>query len=82
MSAPYLSPYRCKCTTAPLIEYDDIYALGTSAWEIWTEKVPFNELDEEEIENEIKKGRQPSLNSITDPEIKELIQSLWQGKIE
>jgi serine/threonine protein kinase len=80
-SIQYTSPQRCKNPTKPLGIFDDIYALGTSVWEIWTEKIPYEEIDDDDIEDEIANGKQPSLSLVTDSQIKKIITDCWEGKI-
>ena len=85
VSTQYSSPQRCINPALPLSTYDDIYALGVSAWEIWTERTPYEDIkdikDIEDIESVIAKGVKPDLSLVTDSQIKTLILECWAGRI-
>jgi len=56
----------------------DIYALGLTLWEIYERRVPFGNMPEAAVVNQILSGRRPGIASTEMPEeMKKLIQLCW-----
>jgi hypothetical protein len=56
-----------------LTRADDLYAAGVTIWHIYTGNLPFQDVNEEELEDRIREGLRPDLSGIDDESIKELI---------
>ena len=56
----------------------DIYALGMTLWEIYERRVPFGNMPEAAVVNQVLSGHRPEMGSTDMPEeIKQLIQLCW-----
>ena len=56
----------------------DIYALGLTLWEIYERRVPFGNMPEAAVVNQVLSGRRPEIASTEMPEeIRKLIQLCW-----
>ena len=58
----------------PLSRADDFFALGLTIWELFSGKVPFEGLREDEVEKEILDGKTVDLGVISEMEVREIIQ--------
>ncbi|QRV97783.1 kinase domain protein [Ceratobasidium sp. AG-Ba] len=75
-TAQYLSPYMIRANPLPtMAKTEDLYAAGVTIWEICTGKIPFEEVDEEDLEDVIGQGAQPDLSLIDDPDVAEQIKT-------
>jgi len=77
MSVRYSSPFISR--TTPLVSLskaEDIYATGISIWEIYTGRIPFDDVvDEDEVEDIIGSGVRPDVTLIDDTALTELVVS-------
>ena len=78
-TANYLSPRRCQNSgwpdhrdPAPEVE-DDLYALGLSIWELYTGKVPFDDVYEDDIREMVSAGQTVNVEEIQDETAKAYI---------
>jgi serine/threonine protein kinase len=56
----------------------DIYALGLTLWEIYERRVPFGNMPEAAVVNQVLSGRRPEIASTDMPEaVRKLIQLCW-----
>jgi serine/threonine protein kinase len=72
----YCSPDRLadKGLRIPLKPADDYYALGWTIWELFTGKVPFEDiLDKEQVIEHVLAGAKPDLDEVDNEEAKALI---------
>lgn len=73
-TAPYMSPFICRVSpTPPLMKAEDLYATGISIWQIYTGNIPFDDIDEDVIEDTIATGARPDIALVDDPAIAKLI---------
>ena len=76
MSIRYSSPFICRTIPlVPLTKAEDLYAAGISMWEIYTGRIPFDDIDEDMIEDVIKSGARPDITLIDDAMVAKLIVS-------
>ncbi|KAF8825461.1 hypothetical protein HHX47_DHR6000036 [Lentinula edodes] len=75
VSDHYASCRRCCLPQEPLALEEDLYATGVSIWEIWMEKVPFEDVEEDIVDELVMGGIRPDLQAVDDPEIAALIKS-------
>ncbi|KIJ43363.1 hypothetical protein M422DRAFT_169958 [Sphaerobolus stellatus SS14] len=76
MTVNYVSPHRARYPLELITPAEDKYSLGMSIWEIWTDKVPFGDIDEEVLEQASLTGLlRPDINAVDDPTIAALITS-------
>ncbi|KAJ3846234.1 hypothetical protein EV368DRAFT_5186, partial [Lentinula lateritia] len=75
VSDHYASCRRCCLPQEPLALEEDLYATGVSVWEIWMEKVPFEDVEEDIVDELVMAGMRPNLQAVDDPEIAALIKS-------
>jgi serine/threonine protein kinase len=67
LSTQYTSPFRCRSITiSPLSINDDLYATGITIWEIYTGCIPFEGIEEDQIEDLIRGGVRPDISLIDD----------------
>jgi len=72
----YCSAKRLRDVALPLEAYDDYYALGWTIWELFTGKIPFQDVpDMYTVVQMIIAGRKPNLDEIENERAKELIRS-------
>jgi serine/threonine protein kinase len=63
----YTTPSRCRTIPVrPLSINDDLYATGISIWEIYTGCIPFDDIEEDLVEDLIRGGVRPNINLIDD----------------
>ncbi|KAJ3809806.1 kinase-like domain-containing protein [Lentinula lateritia] len=75
VSDHYASSRRCCLPQEPLALEEDLYATGVSIWEIWMEKVPFEDVEEVIVDELVMGGIRPDVQAVDDPEIAALIES-------
>ena len=76
MTLQYSSPFTCRTITlVPLTKAEDLYATGISMLEIYTGRIPFDDVDEDMIEDVIKLGVRPDITLIDDVMVAELVVS-------
>jgi hypothetical protein len=68
----YRSPTSMRIRS-PLSLRDDLYAAGVTIWHIYTGRIPFENVDDDDLEDRIREGLQPDLCLIDDESIKALI---------
>jgi hypothetical protein len=78
-TAHYLSPRRCQNSgwpdhrdPAPEVE-DDLYALGLSIWELYTGKVPFDDVYEDDIREMVSARQTVNVEEVQDETAKAYI---------
>ncbi|KAG8694900.1 hypothetical protein FRC09_009525, partial [Ceratobasidium sp. 395] len=71
----YSSPFMLKGWPQPAItQAEDLYATGISIWEIYTGRVPFDYIeDDEDVEDMIRDGGRPDMSLVDDPTVLTLI---------
>ena len=70
----WISKERLMNLDLPLSRADDFFALGLTIWELFSGKVPFEGLREDEVEKEILDGKTVDLGVISEMEVREIIQ--------
>lgn len=66
----------------PLSKPDDLYALGITVWEIYTERTPFDGIDSDFLEDVVAAGFQPNMSAVREKDIRALIMSfLKEGNL-
>jgi serine/threonine protein kinase len=76
MTIQYSSPFICRTIPlVPLTKAEDLYAAGISMWEIYTGRVPFDDVDEDTIEDVIKSGVRPDITLIDDAMVAKFVVS-------
>jgi serine/threonine protein kinase len=74
ISVRYASPFMCRTIPIfPLSEAEDRYATGMSIWEIFTGRIPFEDVDEDLVEDVIGAGVRPDLTLVDDATVAGLI---------
>ena len=74
----YLSPSYTP--GSPLTRADDLYAAGVTIWHIYTGRVPFEDIEEDDLDMLIiKEGLRPDLSVIDDEVVKALILKYLDG---
>ncbi|KAF9518749.1 hypothetical protein BS47DRAFT_1337873 [Hydnum rufescens UP504] len=71
-TTPYVSPSSLK-TGSPLTRADDLYAAGVTIWHIYTGHLPFENVDEDDLEQLIEEGLHPDPSQIDDETVGALI---------
>jgi hypothetical protein len=61
----YAAPYRAVHWNGPLDIENDYFALGVSIWELFTERRPFEEIDDNTVWKWIREGNVVDLEEIT-----------------
>ncbi|KAJ3729277.1 kinase-like domain-containing protein, partial [Lentinula raphanica] len=79
LTARYNSPTAMNDTFLPLTRADDLYTAGMTIWHIYTGRYPFEEVDEDDIEDCIIRGLRPDLSMIDDEEVRSLIAKYLQA---
>jgi hypothetical protein len=75
----FVSPFRTLMLDAPLAKADDLYATGITMWQLYTGREPFDDVDQDFLENVIASGFQPNLLAVDDTTIRELIVSYLEA---
>ncbi|KAJ7603963.1 kinase-like domain-containing protein, partial [Mycena polygramma] len=83
MTTPYCSPGRARDGDQPMTRAEDMYAMGTSMWHLYTGKVPLTYDDDSKDPAERQGKRQdrtlagflPDMTLIDDPDIASLIET-------
>jgi serine/threonine protein kinase len=70
----WVSPIRLRNLDLPMRKADDLYALGLTIWEVFTGKVPFSGLAEDEVEAMLMVGNCIALSEIVEVEVREVIE--------
>jgi serine/threonine protein kinase len=68
----YVSPSSMKARS-PLTRADDMYAAGVTIWHIYTGHIPFENIDEDDLDLLIADGLRPDLSVIDDEAVRALI---------
>ncbi|KAJ7175956.1 kinase-like domain-containing protein [Mycena filopes] len=77
---PYCSTVRARSQSEPMTRAEDLYAMGTSMWHIYTGRVPLTYVTDLEehisglILDRTLAGFQPDMEAIDDPDIASLIE--------
>ena len=72
----WLSPYRTLHLNDPSTVEDDLFALGVSIWELFTEKRPFEGLKDLAVRHLIRNGGTIDISEIEDEEAHEIVKGL------
>jgi hypothetical protein len=75
-SVQWASPYRLSDdfnNPRPLIREEDYYAAAITVWEIFAEETPFDAIDEDDLEDQIKNGLKVDFSRIQDQEAREWV---------
>jgi serine/threonine protein kinase len=72
----WLSPARLRNIDSdmPQSRQDDFYALGLTIWELFTGKVPFAGLREDEVERKILAGESVDISKIQETDVREIVE--------
>jgi len=76
----YLSPSYMKMPGSPLTRADDLYAAGVTIWHIYTGHLPFEDIEEDDVDMLIQEGLRPDLSVIDDEVVKALIRKYLDGE--
>ncbi|KAF8599053.1 kinase-like protein [Ceratobasidium sp. AG-I] len=61
----YLSPYMVRTFPSPVqTKAEDLYAAGVTVWETYTGRIPFEDVDDEDIEDYIGGGTRPAITTL------------------
>jgi serine/threonine protein kinase len=74
----YASPSSLE-NCSPLTRADDLYAAGVTIWHIYTGHLPFESIDEDDLDLLIAEGLRPDLNLIDDEAVRALICTYLDG---
>ncbi|KAF8331860.1 kinase-like domain-containing protein [Cantharellus anzutake] len=74
----YVSPSSLK-TRSPLTRADDLYAAGMTIWHIYTGHLPFENIEEDDVDLLIEEGLRPDLSLIDDEGVRALISEYLDG---
>ena len=77
----WLSPYRSLHPTEPSTVEDDLFALGVSIWELFTDKRPFEGLKDPEVRQLISKGETINVSEIKDDGVRDIVKQLMSGML-
>jgi serine/threonine protein kinase len=78
LSTRWCSPYRFRFPPQqPLIPAEDVYALGCAVWELFTGMCPYDDIEDDGVEEAILSGKLPDLDIIESPEAKAFIKECW-----
>ena len=69
----WISRERLMHLDLPLCKADDYYALGMTIWEVFSGKVPFEGLEEDQVEKAILAGKSVDLAVISEVDVRETI---------
>ena len=64
---------------SPLTHADDMYAAGVTIWHIYTGHLPFENIDEDDLDLLIADGLRPDLSAIDDEPVRALICTYLQA---
>ena len=70
----WTSPARLRNPDVPLCRADDLYALGLTIWEVFTGRIPFEGLEEGDVECKIMANETVDLSEIPDISIRVMIE--------
>jgi len=59
---------------------DDLYAAGVTIWRIYTGRLPFENIDEDDLDLLIEEGLRPDLSLIDDEVVRALIRKYLDGE--
>jgi serine/threonine protein kinase len=73
----YMSPKRCRNwpdsgDPPPTVE-DDLYGLGLSIWELYTGKIPFEDVYMDDIMDTVKEGATVDVDEVSEASVREVI---------
>ena len=68
----YISPSSMK-SQSPFTRVDDMYAAGVTIWHIYMGHLPFEGIEEDELDRRIADGLRPDLSVIDDEKVRALI---------
>jgi serine/threonine protein kinase len=71
----WISPLRLRNLDMPLSRADDFFALGLTIWEVFTGKVPFSGLEEDEVEKSIMAGDCVDTSEIVEHDVREIVEN-------
>ena len=74
----YISPSSMK-TPSPLTRADEMYAAGVTIWHIYTGHLPFENIDDDDLDLLIANGLRPDLSAIDDEAVRALICTYLQA---
>ena len=74
----YASPSSLQ-NGSPLTRADDLYAAGVTIWHIYTGHLPFESIDEDDLDLLIAEGLRPDLSLIDDQAVRALICTYLDG---
>jgi len=74
----WMSRFRLENLNLPMNKADDFYALGLTIWEVFTGKVPFCGLQENEVEQSILAGETVDFSEIVDPDAREMVEKYME----
>ena len=74
----YVSPSSMK-PGSPLTRADDMYAAGVTIWHIYMGHIPFENIDEDDLELLIAEGLRPDLSVIDDEAVRAMICTYLQA---
>jgi serine/threonine protein kinase len=77
----YASPSSLK-TGSPLTRAEDMYAAGVTIWHIYTGRLPFENIDEDDLDLLIAEGLCPDLSLIDDEVVRALIRKCLDHVVE
>lgn len=78
VSTRWCSPYRFQFPPQrPLIPAEDVYALGGAVWELFTGVRPYDDIEDDGVEEAILSGKLPDLDIIESEEAKAFIKECW-----
>jgi hypothetical protein len=78
LTTHYVSPSSMKAQS-PLTREDDMYAAGVTIWHIYTGHLPFENIDEDDLDIFIEDGLRPDLSVIDDETVRALIRKYLQA---
>ncbi|KAJ3783861.1 kinase-like domain-containing protein [Lentinula aff. detonsa] len=77
LTARYVSPSSMRALS-PLTRADDLYATGVTIWHIYTGRLPFEDVDEDEVDDAILHGLRPDLTMIDNEDVRAIVSKYLQ----